>query len=155
VTVDNIVCNKKGACMTASETKSHGLFGTWKLISNRIRMEDTGEELDLFGANPRGVIIFAPHGRMTALLTTAERPLPVNDADYKAIVMGMSAYSGHYTIHGDHVVIDPDIAWMPYQRQIRYFELNGDRLTLRTPVQEIPIRPGRLIRNTIVWEREI
>ena len=61
MTVDiNTVCNKEGACMTASETNSHGLFGTWKLISNRIRMEDTGEELDLFGANPRGVIIFAP-----------------------------------------------------------------------------------------------
>jgi len=55
----------------------------------------------------------------------------------------------------DHVIIDPDVMWLPYARQIRYFELEGDCLTLRTPVQELPIRPGRLLRNTIVWEREI
>lgn len=135
-------------------SKSHGLIGTWKLITNRIRTEDTGEEFDLFGTNPRGVISFAPNGRMTAILTTAERSSPVSDADFRTIVMGMSAYSGRFAVHDDHVVIDPDVAWLPYPRQIRYFELDGDRLTLRTPIQEIPILPGRLIRNTIVWERE-
>lgn len=141
--------------MNASNANPHGLFGTWKLISNRIRMEDTGEELDLFGADPRGVITFSPNGRMTAILTTAERPSPVSDADFRAIVMGMSAYSGRFTIDNDRVVIDPDIAWVPFARQIRYFELDGDCLTLRTPIQEIPLHPGRLIRNTIVWKREI
>jgi hypothetical protein len=138
--------------MTTSN--SHGLFGTWKLISNRIRMEDTGEEFDLFGENPRGVITFAPNRRMTAILTTAERPSPVSEKDLRAIVMGMSAYAGRYAIQDDHLVINPDVAWLPYPRQIRYFELDGDRLTLRTPVQELPIRPGRLLRNTIVWARE-
>ena len=68
--------------------------------------------------------------------------------------MRMSAYAGRFTIQDDHVVIDPDVMWLPYPRQIRYFELEGDRLTLRTPVQEPPVRPGRLLRNTIVWERE-
>ena len=68
--------NNKVLIMDGSNQKSHGLFGTWKLISNRIRMEDTGEELDLLGTNPRGVITFAPTGRMIALLTTAERPTP-------------------------------------------------------------------------------
>ena len=138
--------------MTTSNT--HGLFGTWKLITCRIRTEDTGEEFDPFGANPRGVITFAPNGRMTAILTTAERSSPVSGADFRAIVMGMCAYSGRFTVHDDHVVIDPDVAWLPYPRQVRYFELDGNRLTLRTPIQELPILPGRLIRNTIVWERE-
>lgn len=140
--------------MNASNARADGLFGTWKLISNRIRMEDTGEEFDLFGPNPRGVITFAPNGRMTAILTTAERPAPVGEADFKALMMGMSAYAGRFTIQDDHVVIEPDVMWLPYRRQIRFFELEGDRLTLRTPVQELPIRPGRLLRNTIVWERE-
>jgi len=93
--------------VTTSKTNGNALFGTWKLISNRIRMEDTGEEFDLFGANPRGVITFAPNGRMTAILTTADRPSPVSDADFKAIVMGMCAYAGRFTVHDDHVVIDP------------------------------------------------
>jgi hypothetical protein len=131
------------------------LFGTWKLISNRIRMEDTGEEFDLFGANPRGIITFARNGRMTAILTTAERPPPASEADFKALIMGMSAYAGRFVVQDDQVVIDPDVMWLPYSRQIRYFELDGDRLTLRTPVQELPIRPGRLLRNTIIWEREV
>jgi hypothetical protein len=91
---------------------------------------------------------------MTAILTTAERSAPVSDADFRAIVMGMSAYAGRFAIEDDHVVIDPDVSWVPFQRQIRYFELDGDRLTLRTPLQEIPIHPGRLVHNTIVWERE-
>jgi hypothetical protein len=133
---------------------SHGLLGTWKLISNRIRVEDTGEEFDLFGANPRGVIVFAAHGRMTVIITTAERASPVSDADFRSLVMGMCAYSGRFTIHDDHVVIDSDVAWLPYPRQIRYFELDGDRLTLPTPIQELPILPGRVVRNTIIWERE-
>ena len=140
--------------MTAANPKTHGLIGTWKMISNRIRMEDTSEELDLFGAHPRGVITFATNGRMTAILTTADRPAPVSDADFRAIVMGMSAYAGRFAIEGDRVVIDPDVSWVPFQRQTRYFELDGDRLTLRTPLQEIPIHPGRLIRNKIIWERE-
>ena len=141
--------------MTASKANAQGLFGAWKLISNRTRLEDTGEEFDLFGVDPRGVITFAPNGRMTVIITTAERPSPVSDADCRTIVMGMCAYSGRFTIHDDHVVIDADVAWLPHPRQIRYFELDGDRLTLRTPVQELPIRPGRLLRNTIVWGREI
>ncbi len=138
--------------MTASDT--HGLFGTWKLITNRIRMEDTGEEFDLFGANPRGVITFAPNGRMTVIITTSERSSPVSDEDFRAIVMGMCAYAGGFTVHDDHVVIDPDVAWLPYARQIRYFKLDGDRLTLWTPIQELPIIPGRMVRNTIAWDRE-
>jgi hypothetical protein len=140
--------------MTTSNAHATGLFGTWKLISNRIRMEDTGEEFDLFGANPRGIITFAPDGRMTAILTTAERRSPVSEADFRALIMGMSADAGRFTIEDDHVVIDPDVMWLPYAKQIRHFELEEDRLTLRTPVQELPIRPGRLLRNTIIWERE-
>jgi hypothetical protein len=136
-------------------SNSLSILGTWKMISNRIRMEDTGEEFDLFGADPRGVITFAPNGRMTAILTTAERISPASEADCKTLIMGMCAYAGRFSIHDDHVVIDPDVMWLPYARQIRYFELEGDRLILRTPVQELPIRPGRLLRNTIVWEREI
>jgi hypothetical protein len=144
----------EGRSMTTSNAKTHPLHGTWKLISNRVRMEDTGEESDLLGPNPRGVITFASNGRMTAILTTAERPSAVSDADCRAIVMGMSAYAGRYIIREDQVVIEPDVAWMPFGRQVRYFELDGDRLTLRTPIQEIPLHPGRLISNTIIWERE-
>jgi hypothetical protein len=103
---------------------------------------------------PEGVITFAPNGRMTAILTTAERGSPAGEADFKALIMGMSAYAGRFTIHDDHLVIDPDVMWLPYAKQIRYFELREDRLTLRTPVQELPIRPGRLLRNTIIWKRE-
>ena len=136
-----------------SASNASGLTGTWKMLSNRVKMEDTAEEFDLFGSNPRGIITFASNGRMTVIITAAEPPAPVSEADCKMIVMGMCAYSGRYTINDDHVIIDPDVAW-PYQRQIRYFELDGDRLTLRTPVQEIPLCPGRLTRNTIVWERE-
>jgi hypothetical protein len=80
---------------------------------------------------------------------------PASEADFKALIMGMSAYAGRFVVQDDQVVIDPDVMWLPYSRQIRYFELDGDRLTLRTPVQELPIRPGRLLRNTIIWEREV
>jgi hypothetical protein len=89
------------------------------------------------------------------ILTTADRPSPVSDADFEAIVMGMRAYACRFTVHDNHVVIGPDVMWLPYARQIRYFEPEGDRLTLRTPVQELPIRPDSLLCNTIVWEREI
>jgi hypothetical protein len=64
---DRLLPQLKAPVVNASNANSHGLFGTWKLISNRIRMEDTGDELDLFGADPRGV------RRMTAILTTAEQ----------------------------------------------------------------------------------
>src|SRR5690242_12498904 len=107
-----------GANLEASNARGDGLLGTRKPVPDRIRMEDSGEEFDLFGANPRGVITFAPNGRMTAILTTAERPAPAGEADFKALMMGMSAYAGRFMIQDDHVVIEPDVMWLPYARQI-------------------------------------
>ena len=99
--------------MTTSKANAQGLFGTWQLISNRIRMEDTGEEFDLFGVDPRGVITFAPNGRVTVIITTAERPSPVSDADCRMIVMGMCAYSGRFTIRKVILVAIPRVPSEP------------------------------------------
>ncbi|HYI82147.1 MAG TPA: hypothetical protein VEX11_02925 [Acetobacteraceae bacterium] len=38
--------------------------------------------------------------------------------------------------------------------QRRFFELDGDRLTLRTGVQEHPRFPGRAGVGTFTWTRE-
>ena len=78
-------------------------------------------------------------------------------AEAAALFNGMTAYTGRFRVEGERVVVAVDAAWHPAREggdQVRSFELDGDRLTLRTGVQEHSQSPGRRFVGTFTWARE-
>jgi len=97
---------------------------------------------------------------MTALLSdSGRRPLSSPDrisapADERAEAFAtFFAYAGRYSVAGDKVIHHVEIASMENWVNtdfVRLVEMDGDRLTLRTP----PLPVGGEIRTSeLVWER--
>ena len=137
--------------------ESDALNGAWRPVSAQVRMEDNGETIDVHGPDPVGYAIFEPGGRAMFLITPAVRVPAGDDAAAAAHHYGMTAYAGRCKIEGDQIVTAVDAAWLPgweNSEQRRHFELAGDTLTLKTPVQEHLSHPGRMHRGVFKWVRE-
>jgi hypothetical protein len=135
--------------MASGEVARGGLFGVWRLVSARMTLVDSGEEADLLGGGSKGHAIFHPSGRMMVVLTAAGRTAPGGE--------GMTAYTGRFRIEGNRLVTSVDAAWAPAwegTEQPRFFELDGERLTLSSePNRNHPL-PGVLKAVRVEWERE-
>ena len=77
------------------------LFGTWKLISFVMEVQETGERRPFFGKNPTGFIILLPEGRMMTVIEGEGRKAPQTDDDRANLFKTMYAYSGMYRLEGD------------------------------------------------------
>ncbi|MET4177875.1 hypothetical protein ABIB99_009014 [Bradyrhizobium sp. LA6.1] len=69
----------------------------------------------------------------------------------------MLAYSGKFKLSGDTFTTTVDISWVTEwlgTEQLRYVHLDGDILSLRTPVHEHPRHPGRRGFGDLRWRRE-
>ena len=143
--------------MAASEGDHEQLLGVWRLVSAQVQNEETNEFRDLHGSEPRGFAVFSPEGRVSIIITASGRLPPGNAAEAAALFQGMSAYTGRFTITGNRIVTEVDAAWHPAwedTHQPRFYELDGDRLTLRTGLQDHPSYPGWQLRGVVVWKRE-
>lgn len=141
-----------------NEHSSKELIGTWRLLSVQLEMADTKERIDLLGEQPSGRIIFTDNGRMMAILTAADRHEPKDQSATADLFKSMMAYSGRFQLSGSsQIVIDCDLSWHPAwvgTDQVRFVELHGDRLSIRSGLQTHPALPGRDIYGVIDWERE-
>jgi hypothetical protein len=122
------------------------LLGTWKLKSFVRQDVAPGERRPALGEHPEGYLGYAPDGRMYALFVAGGRVVPAGDqpTDGERVQLhkSMVAYAGTYTIAGDKVVHHIDIAWNNARLgsdQVRFFKLDGDRLTLTTERNKSPI----------------
>ena len=134
------------------------LVGTWKMTSWVIQIIG-GDTREPFGPNPKGRLIITPNGTLTAIGTGANRKPATNDDERLALFNSLLAYSGRYTIDGDKIITSIDISSNEVfsganQNQMRFFRLEGQKLTLRTPEQDSGAIPGKKIVATITWERE-
>jgi len=80
--------------------------------------------------------------------------VPTNDQKEK-LFGSMAAYAGTYTVDGSKVIHHVDISWNEAWTgtdQVRFFELDGDTLTITTPVSKSPI-DGQEGRSILVWKR--
>lgn len=117
--------------------------GVWRLRSCYLEDVETGARTEPFGANPKGVLILLPEGRMAALLTPAEQKPPATEADQANAFRALVAYSGLYRLEPpNRFVTTVDVAWFqPWvgSEQARTFALHGETLDIvsdpaRTPV---------------------
>ena len=134
------------------------LAGSWKLVS-AVCATAEGVATRPNGDHPVGFITYTCDGRIWAIIADGERKrlsgdwvsaAPIEHADAFDACL---AYTGRYTVSGDQVVHHIEVAtvenWVNTE-QVRFFELQGDRLTLRTP--PLPFRGVRQIFE-VVWER--
>ena len=124
----------------------NSLLGTWKLKSFIREDIATGERRPALGDHPDGYVGYASDGRMYALFVADGRVAPLNgqptDAERVQLYNTMLSYAGTYTIAGGKIIHHIDIAWNNARLgsdQIRFFELDGDRLTLTTERNKSPI----------------
>ena len=155
----------KGAMLQSRNTASAGTMkdrfvGTWKLISID-RRDIKGELLPrpvapaVGSADPIGFIIYDPAGYMAVTIMPSGRqkyagtqPTPEEAA---AAVAGYAAYHGTFSVneaegfvtHHVQGSLNPNTG----SDQRRFFEMSGNRLTLRPP----PSSTG--VQSRLTWER--
>ena len=83
---------------------------------------------------------------------------PTSESEAAALLSSMTAYTGKFRLDGDKFITQVDGAWNEFYKgseQVRYFELTGDKLSIRTPEQQSGILIGKRTVATLMWEREV
>jgi hypothetical protein len=134
------------------------LVGTWRMLSLRIEMQDTGELIEPWGARPTAWLILTPEGRLMTVCTASDRSPPTTEAEAAAQLNKMVCYSGMTRMEGENrFVTDVDAAWSPSwlgTQQARTFTVEGNKLSVRSDVGSHPGYPGRKLSFILSWERE-
>jgi hypothetical protein len=145
------------AAFAASAQTKEDLIGTWELVST-VTIRPNGERIPRYGEHAVGFLTYTRDGRMSVILTNADRkPLSGDQftapaAERAEAFSGSSAYAGRYTIEGDRVVHHVEAATLPNrvnEDEARRMILRGNRLTLSAPTTVAGEQ--RIIE--IVWER--
>jgi hypothetical protein len=134
--------------------------GTWRLVSVDFYAAN-GQLVPLYGADPRGLLVYAPGGHMAAQVMHPQRPpIPSRDAPhalaaYHALLTGYVAYFGTYDVDAQAGAIRHHVqgALIPQWvggTQVRYYAFAGRRLTLRVPTDQLG---SNLRSGELVWER--
>ena len=138
--------------MSASALVRGALLGWWKIASFHVELEDTGECVDTYGVDPLGHMVITDD-RMMSILTSRER----TDKDAAALFETMMAYSGSCRIEDEvRLVIKVDAASHPAwvgSEQLRFFNVDGDTLSITTAWQTHPKFPARMARGVLTAQR--
>jgi Lipocalin-like domain len=134
------------------------LFGTWKQLSGTYVDLATGEERAGLSKAPNGYIHFARAGRMFNITVDSARQKPTGPrptaAEAEALFRTLIAYTGTFLVDGDQVYFDLDVSWNESwtgTRQVRTFELAGDRLMISAQI--INPMTGRPARHRLTFEK--
>ena len=136
--------------------------GTWQLGDSYSEKAGQRSALPL-GGQVIGQVNYDAAGNMAAQLMGADRPplssrnpQEVSDAEYRVAFQGYTSYFGTYVIDAEagtvtHHVRGASVPNWPGHEQFRYFELDGEQLTLHTP----PMRDndGEKAVHTLVWHK--
>jgi hypothetical protein len=133
--------------------------GVWRLRSYYLQNIQTGERVEPLGAEPNGVLILLPEGRMAALLMPMDPKPPTTDADQANVFRRMVAYSGLYRLEPpDRFVTMVDIAWFQSwvgSERARRFVLDGETLNIITdPTQGPWGGHDPVMMGVLSWVRE-
>ncbi len=138
---------------------AQSLVGAWTLRSDSREILATGEKAPLLGARPSGTLIYTADGRVMAMVLADGRKRPVasiaSDAEAAGLFRTVVAYAGRYTVEADRILHHVEQSWNETWTGtdlIRFYKLEGNRLTLRTAPAPNP-RDGAISVSTLVWER--
>lgn len=140
--------------------ESADVYSTWKLVSSKTRIIETGEGRNSLGPKPIGYITYTPDGRMITLAVSNERPNVGNtskltDEDRAKLFRTMWGYAGTFTLQGNSITHHVDTSWnevwsgMDFVRDI---EARDDKLVFTTKPQ-MSMTTGKMEVLTLVWEK--
>jgi hypothetical protein len=117
------------------------IVGTWKTVS--IYNEQGGKKTHLYGETPVGMSMYDKSGNYVTYLSKPDLPRFASgnrqkgtDAEYKAIMQGMVAGTGTYTVEGDKVTIKWTGSSFPNRvgtSETRTHKIVGDEMTVSNP----------------------
>ena len=142
--------------LALAEDTARQLAGSWKLSSWTIQIIG-GEVTEPFGPNPKGRAVFTPDGFSAFMIARPDRKPATNDTDSAALLKSLMVYTGKFTIDGDKLTTDVDLSWneiLTGTAQVRFFKLEGDKLSIQTAEQASAVLPGKRVVGTLNWERE-
>lgn len=138
------------------------LAGAWMLVSVETHLSN-GDVIRAYGDQPQGVIVYTEDGYMTAQVSRPDRSKikagdqqRASDGEIRSNFEGYIAYHGTYSIDPDAQTVTHFVRGSMFKNwegeaQTRFYEIDGDRVTLSTP----EVRWGELgtVRTVLVWER--
>lgn len=137
-----------GGALQATDTLGQKIQGIWTLVS--IVNEQGGQKIDLFGPEPRGLLIMTPDGRFSFILMRSSLPkfsansrLKGTAKENKAVVHGSMAYYGRYTVQSEKaqtVSLTIEGSTFPNwdgEIQKRVMTVTGDELRITNPVAAV------------------
>ena len=117
------------------------VVGTWKLVS--IYNEQDGKKTNLYGEKPLGLLMLDKSGNVISMIAQPDIPkfatanrLKGTDAENRAVVHGIIAGFGTYTIEGDTVTIKSTVSSYPNRSgttEKRVYKISGNELTTFNP----------------------
>lgn len=142
-------------------TVRDALLGAWKLHSFVFERED-GETMAPLGDRPQGLLVYTDTGQMSVHIQRRGRLVGHTDdwshatpAEIDTAFRGYNGYAGSFEVDeaSGCVIHQVELAW--YQnwegtRQVRFYELDGDFLTLRAGPRLIG---GATHTSRLLWER--
>ena len=145
-----------------SAESSQLLAGSWRLVSSEGHGADGRIVYDQ-GKEPTGRVMFDARGRMSIHLTDPNRRkfesgdfLRPTPEELIEAFRGYFGYFGSYTMNEEAGTVTFHVEGAAYPNyvgtdQVRFYTIDGDRLTLRTP----PERAGGTdVTYYVTWERE-
>lgn len=137
------------------------LLGSWNLISFEF-IRDDGEVTHPYGERPQGQLLYTPEGRMGVHIQRRHRLAAHTDDWTKALPAeidtafhGFIGYAGAFTVDEEQGCVYHDVELASFMnqegtRQVRFYELAGDALTLRAAPR---LLGGAMTSTCLVWER--
>jgi hypothetical protein len=117
------------------------IVGTWRLVS--IYNEANGTKTNLYGEKPLGLLVFDKSGNVISMIAKPDIPkfatpnrLKGTDAEYRAVVQGIIAGFGTYSVEGDTVSIKTVASSYPNRSgttEKRTYKVSGDDMTTVNP----------------------
>jgi hypothetical protein len=143
-----------------SAENSSLVVGTWRVTGFSNVTLETNEVSRPFGENPIGYIQYSPGSHMIVFLSVGnpKKPagFPYSDAERAEVHKGIfGAYAGTYIVEGNKITHRVVASWRPDwigSEQVRYIELNGDKLTIKT-APLVSSATGKQVVSILNFER--
>lgn len=138
----------------AAKPADSPIIGTWRVVSTVSRTLGVEGETRLATG---GYLIFTPEHRVVAITVQPDRKPATNDAEALALARSMNVYTGKFDLAPDHYTVHLEFSSSQLnldKPQVRYFRIEGDQLTVTTPMHDSNVAPGTQNQTILTAIRE-